>query len=131
MSPDQISSRNKSKNSALSWQKSGSGTGDGTSGDRAHRRNLAASRADKLAEVVRRSRDYKLSGQKFRHRDDLQATKIEGESRVNRTTMAEWQRVSSPDAIQAQLAKLQALRIEKLNIDLKIADSNYESRPAV
>ena len=126
-----------SKNSALSWQKSGSGAGDGTSvgvgskGDRAHRRNLAASRADKLAEVVRRSRDYKLSGQKFRHREDLPATTIEGESRVNRTTLAEWQRVGSPEAIQAQLAKLQALRIDKLNIDLKIADSNYEARPVV
>ena len=105
-----------SKASGLSWQKSGSGAGDGTSAgvgsrcDRAHRRNLAASRADKLAEVVRRSQDYKLSGQKFRRREDVPATSIEGESRVG-----------SPEAIQAQLAKLQALRIDKLNIDLKIA----------
>ena len=85
-----------SKTSGLSWQKSGSGAGDGTSagvgsrGDRGHRRNLRASRADKLAEVVRRSQDYKLAGSKFRRREDVPATKIEGESRVNRPTLAEW-----------------------------------------
>ena len=50
---------------------------------------------------------------------------------MNRTTMAEWKRECSPDAIQAQLAKLQALRIDKLNIDLKIINSNYEAEPAV
>ena len=43
--------------------------------------------------------------------------------------MAQWLRHCSPEAIQAQILKLQALRIDKLNIDYKLVDRTNEDRP--
>ena len=43
--------------------------------------------------------------------------------------MAQWQRHCSPEAIQAQILKLKALRIDKLNIDYKLVDRSNDDRP--
>ena len=43
--------------------------------------------------------------------------------------MAQWLRHCPPEAIQAQILKLKALRIDKLNIDYKLVDRSNEDRP--
>ena len=54
---------------------------------------------------------------------------IELPTQINSTTMAQWQRHCSPEVIQAQILKLKALRIDKLNIDYKLVDRSNDDRP--
>ena len=43
--------------------------------------------------------------------------------------MAQWLRHCSQETIQAQMMKLQALKIDKLDIDYKIVDRTNAERP--
>ena len=73
-----------------------------------------------------------MRGQKYRSRKEFLDQAVSEENQqvyVNSTTMAQWLRHCSPETIEAQMLKLQGLKIDKLHIDYKIIDRTNDERP--